>query len=188
MSYSHPCHGQVIVVPSSSPSASGPPRCLQVLSIAKNFPPALNSAICFPPASTSLPLPSGTSATFATLMKLAIRDCLRSGRVLRVDSNVIVAQVASQNRRRRFSHSQIEPHRKFPRPHRSARIAERLGQQPALRGDLHTANPQYQLVGLEIRARRSSCHQNSADIRIASEERCLDQRRVCDLTRRTLCV
>src|ERR1700689_3412392 len=90
MSYSHPCHGQVIVVPSSSPSASGPPRCLQVLSIAKNFPPALNRAICLPPAPASLPLPSGTSATFATLIKLAIENRLPSGRVLRVDSHVIV--------------------------------------------------------------------------------------------------
>src|ERR1700722_12337797 len=153
MSYSHPCHGQVIVVPSSSPSASGPPRCLQVLSIAKNFPPALNRAICLPPASTTLPLPSGTSATFATLMKLPIRDCLRSGRVLRVNAHVIVAQVASQNRRRRFSQSQIESHHEFARPHRGARLGERLGQQPALRRDFHSANPQYQLVRLEVRAR-----------------------------------
>src|ERR1700722_15848508 len=115
MSYSHPCHGQVIVVPSSSPSASGPPRCLQVLSIAKNFPPALNSAICLPPASTSLAPPSGTSATFATLTKLAIRIFLRSGRVLGVDSHVIVTQIASQNSRIRFSQSQIEPHFEFAR-------------------------------------------------------------------------
>src|SRR5271155_1915505 len=124
MSYSQPCHGQVIVVPSSSPSASGPPRCLQALSIAKNLPPALNSAICLPPASTSLPLPSGTSATFATLTKLAIRICLRSGRVLRVDSHVIVTQVASQNLRRRSSQSQIEPHPELARLHRSARVRE----------------------------------------------------------------
>src|SRR5579863_8616323 len=95
MSYSHPCHGHVTVVPSSSPSPSGPPRCLQVLSIAKNFPPALNSAICLPAASTVLPLPSGTSATVVTLMKLATSHYLRaSGRVLGVDSNVVVAEIA----------------------------------------------------------------------------------------------
>src|ERR1700722_19753081 len=141
MSYSHPCHGQVIVVPSSSPSASGPPRCLQVLSIAKNFPPALNSAICLPPASTSLPLPSGTSATFATLKKLAIENCLRSGRVFRVDSHVIVTQIASQNRGGRFPQSQIETHLEFARLHRSARVGQRLGPHPPLRGNFPSADP-----------------------------------------------
>src|SRR5271170_910183 len=129
MSYSHPCHGQMTVVPSSSPSASGPPRCLHELSIAKNFPPTLNSAICLPPAPTSLPLPSGTSATFATLMKLAIPNCLRSGRVLRVDSHVIVAQIAGQDRGRRLSQSQIESNREFARLHRGAGGGQRLGQQ-----------------------------------------------------------
>src|SRR5580658_2517472 len=145
MSYSQPCHGQVTVVPSSSPSASGPPRCLQALSIAKNFPPALKTAICLPSASTSLPVPSGTSATFATLMKLAIRDSLRSGRVLRVDPHVVVAQVASQNCGGRFSESQIEPHFEFARFHRSASVGQRLGQQASLRGNFYSADPQHQL-------------------------------------------
>src|ERR1700690_1698389 len=148
MSYSQPCHGQAIVVPSSSPSASGPPRCLQVLSIAKNFPPALNSAICLPSASTNLPLPSGTSATFATLMKLAIRIVLRSGRVLRVDPHVVVAQVTSQNRGGRFSESQIEPHFELARFHRNARVGQCFGQQASLRGNFHATDPQHQLVGL----------------------------------------
>src|SRR5580658_4769169 len=106
-----------VVVPSSSPSASGPPRCLQALSIAKNFPPALNSAICLPSASTSLPVPSGTSATFATLMKLAIQIFLPSGRVLGVYPHVVVAQIASQNLGGRFSESQIEPHFELARFH-----------------------------------------------------------------------
>src|ERR1700683_4366905 len=165
MSYSQPCHGHVIVVPSSSPSASGPPRCLQALSIAKNFPPALNSAICLPPASTSLPLPSGRSATFATLMKLAIQDSLRSGRILRVDPHVVVAQVASQNRGGRFSESQIEPHFELARCHRTARVGQRLGQQATVRGNFHSADPQRELVGLYVCARRSGRHQYSADIR-----------------------
>ncbi len=51
-----------------------------------------------------------------------------------------------------------------------------------MRGDLHPADPQHQLVGLDVRARRSGSHQDSADIRIASEERSLHQWRVCDLT------
>src|SRR5215470_2481101 len=33
-SYCHPCQGQVTVLPLSSPSPSGPPRCRQVLSMA----------------------------------------------------------------------------------------------------------------------------------------------------------
>src|SRR5437870_12104810 len=72
-SYCQPCHGQVTIAPSSSPSPSGPPRWRQVLSIAWNAPPTLTSAICLPPASTHFPVPGGTSPTAATLTKFAMR-------------------------------------------------------------------------------------------------------------------
>src|SRR5881397_3536748 len=75
-SYCQPCHGQVTIAPSSSPSPSGPPRWRQVLSIAWNAPPTLKSAICLPPASTHFPVPGGTSPTAATLTKFAMRRLL----------------------------------------------------------------------------------------------------------------
>src|SRR6266478_5963368 len=75
-SYCQPCHGQVTIAPSSSPSPSGPPRLRQVLSIAWNAPPTLKSAICLPPASTHFPVPGGTSPTAATLTKFAMRRLL----------------------------------------------------------------------------------------------------------------
>src|SRR5438128_186977 len=75
-SYCQPCHGQVTIAPSSSPSPSGPPRWRQVLSIAWNAPPTLKSAICLPPASTHFPVPGGTSPTAATFMKFAMRRLL----------------------------------------------------------------------------------------------------------------
>src|SRR5213593_1491332 len=72
-SYCQPCHGQVTIAPSSSPSPSGPPRWRQVLSIAWKAPPTLKSAICLPPASTHFPVPGGTSPTAATFTKFAMR-------------------------------------------------------------------------------------------------------------------
>src|SRR5947207_332051 len=75
-SYCQPCHGQVTIAPSSSPSPSGPPRWRHVLSIAWNAPPTLKSAICLPPASTHFPVPGGTSPTAATLTKFAMRRLL----------------------------------------------------------------------------------------------------------------
>src|SRR6202048_5547945 len=59
--------GQVTSAPSSSPSESGPPRCVQVLSMAWNLPSTLNRAIFFPCTSTNLPWLSSISLACATL-------------------------------------------------------------------------------------------------------------------------
>src|SRR5258708_5050585 len=62
-----PCQGQVTSSPSSSPSERGPPRCVQVLSIAWNLPSTLNRAIFFPCTSTNLPWLGSSSLAWATL-------------------------------------------------------------------------------------------------------------------------
>src|SRR5262245_47566935 len=51
-----PCHGHVTTSPAIDPSASGPPACGQVFSIAQKFPPALKMAMFCPPAEASLPV------------------------------------------------------------------------------------------------------------------------------------
>src|SRR5258708_36298044 len=50
-----PCHGQVTFVPTTIPSGRGPPRWVQMGSIAWNVPLTLKSAILFPPAATASP-------------------------------------------------------------------------------------------------------------------------------------
>src|SRR5229473_2839770 len=62
-----PCQGQVTLSPSSSPSERGPPRCVQVLSMAWNLPSKLNRAIFFPCTSTNLPWLGSSSLACATL-------------------------------------------------------------------------------------------------------------------------
>src|SRR5437899_11010106 len=71
-SYCQPCQGQVTIAPSSSPSPSGPPRWIQVLSIAWKTPPTLNSAISLPFTVTHRPVPGATSPAAATFTKLAM--------------------------------------------------------------------------------------------------------------------
>src|SRR5206468_9955443 len=69
-------HGQVTSVPTTIPSESGPPRWVQVSSIAWNFPSTLKSAIFFPPASTNVPSPGAISPALATLTNSAIAHLL----------------------------------------------------------------------------------------------------------------
>src|SRR5712691_11611478 len=57
--------GQETSSPSSSPSERGPPRCVQVLSMAWNLP--LNRAIFFPCTSTNLPWLGSSPLACATL-------------------------------------------------------------------------------------------------------------------------
>src|SRR5229473_2848106 len=67
-----PCQGHVTWAPSISPSQSGPPTCVQVLSIAWNEPPTLKSAISLPLTSTILALPMGISSVRATFTNSGI--------------------------------------------------------------------------------------------------------------------
>ena len=57
----HRCHGQSISLPIRSPSASGPPRCGQVLSVAKKPCAVWYSAIVRPFTSYALARPTGRS-------------------------------------------------------------------------------------------------------------------------------
>src|SRR5256885_11144156 len=65
-SYCQPCQGQVTTDPSSSPSPSGPPRWMQVLSIAWNVRSTLNTARVLPFTSATIPWPGFTSSVPVT--------------------------------------------------------------------------------------------------------------------------
>src|SRR2546426_9793238 len=67
-----PCHGHVTSSPDTSPSESGPPRCVQVSSMAKKVPPRLKSAIFFPATSTHFASPGARSIVLAILMNCAM--------------------------------------------------------------------------------------------------------------------
>src|SRR5262249_4044408 len=65
-----PCQGQVTTSPANSPSPNGPPRWVQVLSMAWKVPATLNRAMLRPSASTTLPVPGASpfvSVTFTSL-------------------------------------------------------------------------------------------------------------------------
>src|SRR5262245_50294259 len=67
-----PCQGQVTSTPLSSPSDSGPPACVHVLSIAWNEPSTLKSAISVPLTSTIRACPAGMSSVLATFTNSGI--------------------------------------------------------------------------------------------------------------------
>src|SRR5882724_1382086 len=64
-SYCHPCHGHVTTLPSITPCPSGPPRCRQVLLMAKNLPPTFARAIALPSTWNSRIVPGVISFVFA---------------------------------------------------------------------------------------------------------------------------
>src|SRR5882724_686157 len=64
-SYCHPCHGHVTTLPSITPCPSGPPRCKQVLLMAKNLPPTFARAIALPSTWNSRIVPGVISFVFA---------------------------------------------------------------------------------------------------------------------------
>src|SRR5712664_876397 len=72
MSILAPCQGQVTSAPSTVPSDSGPPRCVQVSLSAWNASPARKRAIFWPSTSTSLACWSSSSSVVATFMNLGI--------------------------------------------------------------------------------------------------------------------
>src|SRR5438270_2321003 len=65
----HKCHGQMISSPIRSPSANGPPRCGQVLSVAKNPRVVCAMTMVWPSTFTALMRPAGSSAAFRTSVK-----------------------------------------------------------------------------------------------------------------------
>src|SRR4051812_7964159 len=65
----HKCHGQTISSPMRSPSASGPPRCGHVLSVAKNPPAVCEMAMMRSSTFTALMRPIGSSAALRTSVK-----------------------------------------------------------------------------------------------------------------------
>src|SRR3954447_14493585 len=65
----HRCHGQTISSPMRSPSASGPPRCGQVLSVAKNPRAVCEMAMVRSSTFTALMRPTGSSAALRTSVK-----------------------------------------------------------------------------------------------------------------------
>src|SRR6266478_2719052 len=78
-----PCQGQVTSTPSTAPSHSGPPTCVQVLSMAWNEPPTLKSAISLPLTSTIVAWPAGISSILATFTNSGIASPNRPGLTVR---------------------------------------------------------------------------------------------------------
>src|SRR3989338_1683557 len=93
-SYSQPCQGQLTVVPARLPSPSGPPRCLHVLSIAKNVPSELKMATVLPPISTTFPVPGGISVFFAILVMTAMVSSVSRRDRLHVTSDMYMPDLS----------------------------------------------------------------------------------------------
>src|SRR5882724_3384660 len=90
-----PCQGQVTSSPSSSPSERGPPRCVQVSSMAWNLPSTLRRAIFFPCTSTNLPWLGSSSLACATLTYSA----MLSSSIAQLSCGVLSCQDGEDSRR-----------------------------------------------------------------------------------------
>src|SRR5262249_12630564 len=67
-----PCKGQITSCPESSPSANEASSWVHILSMAKNSPLTLKSAICLPLTSIRRPCPGPTSSVLATFTNSVI--------------------------------------------------------------------------------------------------------------------
>src|SRR5260221_14634296 len=121
-------------------------------------------------------LPSGISGHAATLTNSAIALVVRSfrdslSRVLRVDLHVVEAEIASHDFRRGFAEFEIDRETKFSFLHARRGGFERVCVQRTAARQPNTAETHFNPIEVDRDARFAHCHQDTAELRIASEER-----------------